>query len=72
MYTGVVNVCILTLSLCNPLQMALVWSQYLESFTLNKRILPYLQEEHHRQRVLYKDILLPYLTTYYKYDEMGT
>ncbi|EDO47513.1 predicted protein, partial [Nematostella vectensis] len=32
-------------------EICLVWSQFLESYTLNKRVISYFREEHHRQRI---------------------
>lgn len=32
-------------------ELSLAWSQFLEFFTLNKAVLPFLREEHHKQRI---------------------
>ena len=32
-------------------KVSLAWSQFLEFFTLNKAVLPFLRKEHHNQRV---------------------
>jgi len=41
----------------------LAWSQFLEFFSLNKAILPFLRKEHHNQRVRMKYCKISEMTT---------